>query len=79
MKRYQIDISGMTCEHCVNSVTGAIQAVAGVRACSVNLSSKCASVEIDESGASVAEAAQAVISAGYSVGGFRELNSTGPQ
>ncbi len=49
---------------------------AGVQACSVDLSSKCASVEIDESRASVAKA---VISAGYSVGGFRELNSAGPQ
>ncbi len=69
----------MTCEHCVNSVTGAIQAVAGVRACPVHLSSKCASVDIDESESSVAKAVQAVISAGFSVGGFRELDSPGPQ
>lgn len=65
----------MTCEHCVKSVTGAIQAVAGVQACTVDLSSKCASVDIDESEASVAKAVQAVISAGFSVGGFRELDS----
>lgn len=75
MKRYHIDIGGMTCEHCVNSATGAIQAVAGVQACTVDLSSKCASVDIDESKASVAKAVQAVISAGFSVGGFRELDS----
>ena len=79
MKHYHIDIGGMTCEHCVSSVAGAIQAVDGVQACTVDLSSECASVEIDESESSVAKAVQAVISAGYCVGGFRELDSASPQ
>jgi len=79
MKRYHIDIGGMSCEGCVNSVTSAIQAVAGVKSCTVDLSSKCASVDIEESEAAVAKAVQAVISAGFSVGGFRELDSSPPQ
>ena len=79
MKHYHIDIGGMTCEHCANSVAGAVEAVDGIQACKVDLSSKSASVELDESEASVAKAVQAVISAGYSVGGFRELVSAPPQ
>lgn len=78
MKRYRIDIAGMTCEHCVKTVTDAIEAIDGVEGCTVDLSSNSAEVDIDESKATVARTVKAVTSAGYTVGGFRGLDATPP-
>jgi copper chaperone len=41
----ELNIEGMTCDHCVNAVTGALQEVPGVKAAKVDLDSKSASVE----------------------------------
>ena len=44
----ELAIEGMTCDHCVNAVTGALQEVPGVKAARVDLDSKSASVEGDQ-------------------------------
>jgi copper chaperone len=44
----ELAIEGMTCDHCVNAVTGALQEVPGVKAAKVDLDSKSASVEGDQ-------------------------------
>lgn len=41
----ELSIEGMTCDHCVNAVTGALKEVPGVKAAQVDLESKSASVE----------------------------------
>lgn len=70
MKRYHIDITGMSCDHCVQSVSAALMQ-AGAAGCRVDLNSNSAVVEFHESDASIAQLMDAVISAGYGVGGFR--------
>lgn len=40
-----LEVNGMTCGHCVRAVTKALQSVAGVKAVSVNLEGRSASVE----------------------------------
>lgn len=42
-----LKITGMTCGHCVRSVTGALKAVPGVKAAEVDLESGSAKVEGD--------------------------------
>ena len=44
----ELAIEGMTCDHCVNAVTGALKEVPGVKAAKVDLDSKSASVEGDQ-------------------------------
>lgn len=78
MKRYHIDIRGMSCQHCVKAVIGAAETVAGIASCRVDLSSNSAEVELDESRAGIADVVQAVTSSGYAVGGFRPIEATAP-
>ena len=40
-----LSVTGMTCDHCVRSVTQALQAVAGVEKVSVSLDAGCARVD----------------------------------
>lgn len=47
MSRYELDVRGMTCGHCVANVTKALNAVAGVRHVEVNLARGRAQVEAD--------------------------------
>lgn len=41
----QLSVTGMTCDHCVKSVTSALQGVSGVTAAKVDLQAKSAVVE----------------------------------
>ncbi len=59
-----LKIKGMTCNHCVQSVTKALQSVAGVRSVNVSLERGRAEVEHSE-GVSMTSLTQAVTNAGY--------------
>ncbi len=59
-----LKVKGMTCQHCVQSVTKALQSVAGVRSVSVSLERGRAEVEHSE-GVSTTSLKQAVTDAGY--------------
>lgn len=72
MKRYNLDISGMTCEHCVATVGGAIRGVAGVNDVAVDRAASKASIVFDERERVLSRLIEAVRSAGYDVRGFRE-------
>jgi Cu+-exporting ATPase len=63
----QIPIAGMTCEHCVRTVTQALQAVPGVAAAAVDLKNGSAELSLDPSRATVDRLRQAVEAAGYSM------------
>jgi len=41
----QLKVTGMTCDHCVRSVTGALSEVPGVKAVEVSLEKNAATVE----------------------------------
>ena len=62
------DVKGMTCAHCVRSVTEEIGEVAGVTAVAVDLESATAVVEGDADPEAVRAA---VVEAGYEVTGVR--------
>jgi copper chaperone len=63
----EYSVNGMTCEHCVASVTEEVSKVAGVTSVTVDLASGLVSVESD--GTPDAEAVAAAIDeAGYTLG-----------
>ncbi|HSB52885.1 MAG TPA: cation transporter [Gemmatimonadales bacterium] len=63
MERVRLEISGMSCGHCVHAVDGALRAVPGVRRAEVGLGS--AVVDFDPATATPEDLSQAVIAAGY--------------
>ncbi|MDR2468788.1 MAG: cation transporter [Spirochaetaceae bacterium] len=61
----KLNIDGMSCDHCVRAVTGALEAIAGVHTVQVSLKSKSAEVGHDET-VTLATLKEAVTEAGFS-------------
>jgi len=49
MTHKNIQVEGMTCDHCVETVTKAVNSLNGIRQVSVDLDKKQVSVDFDES------------------------------
>ena len=64
-----IDVSGMTCMHCHKTVTDAISEVNGVESVDVSLENNNATVVFDDEVTNLDAIKQAVVDAGYEVGG----------
>ena len=62
-KQVTLDVSGMSCGHCVHAVREALGAVPGVKVDEVRIGS--ASVTFDDQKASIGDLVDAVSSAGY--------------
>lgn len=69
MKNITLNISGMTCNHCVMHVTNALKELPGVADAKVSLEKKTAEVTFDESKLDKDDMAEAVKEAGYKVEG----------
>lgn len=67
MTTITINVSGMTCQGCVRSVTNVLKAVPGVTAVSVSLEQGQATVTHEPNQAGFAALKQAVEDAGYDV------------
>ncbi len=67
IERVSLGIEGMTCNHCVMTVTNALKNVDGVKTASVNLDQKTAKVTYDENKTSLEQLKRAVVAAGYQV------------
>lgn len=63
MKQLKLDVSGMSCGHCVHAVKEALAAVPGVKVEEIRVGS--ASVAYDESKATISDLVDAVYNAGY--------------
>ena len=63
MKQLKLEVSGMSCGHCVGAVRDALAGVPGVKVDEVSIGS--ASVTFDESKATVSDLVDAVSDAGY--------------
>jgi copper chaperone len=62
-KQLKLDVSGMTCGHCVSAVREALSAIPGVKVEDVQIGS--ATVSFDEDKATVGDLVDAVSDAGY--------------
>lgn len=63
MKQLKLEVSGMSCGHCVGAVREALAAVPGVKVDEVNIGS--AKVTFDETKSTVSDLVDAVSDAGY--------------
>ena len=67
METIQLDIRGMTCNGCVNSVTGVLQKIPGVASVEVSLEQNRATVTYNPAQAKPEQFKAAVEDAGYDV------------
>ena len=67
MTQQTISVGGMSCEHCVQTITKSVGEVAGVKAVSVNLEDKNVSVDFDKTVVSLEEISSNIIGAGFDV------------
>ena len=67
MERITLGIKGMTCDHCVMTVTNALKNVDGVKTASVSLNQETAKVTYDDTKTSLEQLKQDVVAAGYKV------------
>jgi copper chaperone len=63
MKQLKLEVTGMSCGHCVGAVREALAAVPGVKVDNVSIGS--ASVSFDETKTTVGDLVDAVSEAGY--------------
>ena len=64
-----LNVSGMSCGHCVNAVTKALGALSGVHAVSVDLEQKKVTVERDPSLVTLEKITSEIEDLGYEVSG----------
>lgn len=67
MTKVKLKINGMSCQHCVKTVTGALTEVAGVHRAKVNLRKGEAVVRFDETRTATNVLKTAVTEAGFEV------------
>ena len=65
MARTKLNVTGMTCDHCVNSVKSALEELEGVRSARVDLDGGTAVVDYDEGKTEPRELTTAIADAGY--------------
>ena len=71
MANHVLHIQGMTCEHCVQTVTAGLKAVPGVKDAKVNLAGQSAQVEHEDS-TGIGALLAAVQKSGFQVTGFQK-------
>tara|TARA_B100001939_G_scaffold86036_2_gene73660 strand:+ start:2282 stop:4843 length:2562 start_codon:yes stop_codon:yes gene_type:complete len=67
-RHVDLSVGGMTCRHCPPMVKKALEAIDGVEAAHVNLSTGMASIDYDPGRTSVSDLIKAIRSAGYNAG-----------
>ncbi len=70
MNTMTLKIDGMSCQHCVRSVSNALSALPGVKSVEVDLDKGQAVMAIDESAFNLETAEAAIIDAGYDLRGI---------
>ncbi len=65
MTKSVINVQGMSCQHCVKAVEGAVKALPGVASVDVDLKKQTATVKFDESNTALEEIKEAIREAGY--------------
>ena len=67
MTHQEIQVAGMTCGHCVETVTKAINSIKGISQVSVSLETKQVTVDFDESQTNVDVISSKITEAGFEV------------
>lgn len=67
MTETTLKVTGMTCNHCVQAVEGALTELTGVERALVDLKENSVAVQYDESAVTVAQMTEAIEDQGYDV------------
>ena len=67
MTHEDIHVEGMTCGHCIETVTQAVNSIAGISQVSVDLDNKLVSVDFDESRTSLDTVSSKITEVGFEV------------
>jgi copper chaperone len=67
MQTITLSVEGMSCNHCVNSIEGALGKLPGVESAKVDLSAKQVSVTYDDTKVSVEKIKETIEDQGYEV------------
>jgi len=65
--RKVLQVEGMTCQHCVQTVNETVAKMAGVQKVDVNLEQKEVTIEFDESQTKLEEVSAQIVEAGFEV------------
>ena len=76
MKKEKYTVTGMTCSACSSRVEKAVSSLKGMEKASVNLLTNSMQVEYDDSILSSSDIENAVINAGYGIGGSDATSSS---
>lgn len=71
-KQIQLQVSGMSCQNCVKSVTESVMELDGVEKVDVSLEGGSVEIAFDESRTDMGSIAEAIEDQGYEVGMFQE-------
>ncbi|WP_153732280.1 copper chaperone CopZ [Sporosarcina obsidiansis] len=67
MKETTLNVQGMSCNHCVQAVEGAVNALPGVERALVELKANNVTVQFDEQAISIEQITEAIEEQGYDV------------
>jgi copper chaperone len=67
MKNHVIQVEGMSCDHCVQSITKAVKAVGGIASVRVDLEKKEVTVDCDEHQTDLKTISAKITDAGFEV------------
>lgn len=67
MSKVTLNVGGMSCQHCVNAVTKAVNALKGIAGVDVNLEGKTVTVDYDADQVSLESIKEAIEEEGYDV------------
>ncbi len=67
MEKQIINVEGMSCEHCVNAITKAVNALDGVQSVDVNLKEKTVTVEYNSMKVSIDKIKEEIEEQGYDI------------
>ena len=67
MMRKVLKVEGMTCQHCVQTVSETVGKMVGVQKVDVNLDQKEVTIEFDESQTKLDEVSTQIVEAGFEV------------
>jgi copper chaperone len=70
MERVVLRVEGMSCGHCVKSVTNAVQGLQGVKKAAVDLKGATATVQYDPAKVALSAIQAAITDAGYTAKGI---------
>ena len=67
MIRKALKVEGMTCQHCVQTVSETVGKMAGIQKVEVNLEQKLVNVELEESLSTIDDISAQIVEAGFEI------------